>query len=220
MKVEGTPRRLVIVGAGGFGREVATWAAAVPPSDRDWELGAFLDANRDALARYKVPWPIIGDPATYLPEARDRFICAIGDPATKLAICRQLLDRGAMFTTLCHPTVVIGGNGHIGMGAILCPYAIITDSVEIGDFVTVNVHSTIGHDATIGSGSTLSGHCDVTGFARLDEAVFLGTSAVILPKVHVESFARVGAGSVVLRNVRAGSTVFGVPAVEMPAVRR
>jgi len=220
MSVGSQLKRLIIVGAGGFGREVATWAAAVPASDRDWETGAFLDANRDALATYTFPWPVIGDPASYVPEPRDRFVCAIGDPTTKLAICQQLLDRGAVFTTLRHPTVLVGGNTRIGVGAIMCPYAIITDSVTIGDFVTINVHTTIGHDVTIGRGSTLSSHCDVTGFARLGEGAFLGSSAVILPKVQVEDFARVGAGSVVLRNVRAGSTVFGVPAVEMPAVRR
>lgn len=205
--------RLVIVGAGGFGREVARWAAAVPPSDRDWELGAFLDAKPDALAGHDIPWSIAGDPATYRPLVTDRFICAIGDPKTKLSVCRQLTERGAVFTSLRHPTAVVGSSSRIGEGAILCPYAILTDSATLGRFVTLNVHATVGHDATIGDGSTLSGHCDVTGFARLGQGVFLGSSAVILPRVEVGDFACVGAGSVVVRRVPAGATVFGVPAM-------
>ena len=90
--------RLVIVGAGGFGREVARWAGAVAPTDRDWELGAFLDANPDALARYDVPWAIVGDPATYQPRPTDRFICAIGDRDARGAGMPGAVVAGSFWT--------------------------------------------------------------------------------------------------------------------------
>ena len=58
----------------------------------------------------------------------------------------------------------------------------------------------------------MSGHCDITGGAKLKEGAFLGSHAVIIPKVTVGEYAVVGAGSVVIRTVGAGVTVFGVPA--------
>jgi len=81
--------------------------------------------------------------------------------------------------------------------------------------VIVNLNSTIGHDATIGSYSTLSCHVDVTGWAKVGESVFLGSHASVLPRAKIGAMARVGAGSVVLRAVRPGTTVFGVPAKQI-----
>ena len=73
----------------------------------------------------------------------------------------------------------------------------------------------MGHDTVLGPGTTLSGHCDVTGGAKLGRAVFLGSHASITPNVVVGDAARVGAGSIVIRRVRPGKSVFGVPATEI-----
>lgn len=205
-------KRLLIIGAGGFGREVLTWANQVTPGERPWSECAFLDGNAQALEGYGVEVPIIGDPITYQPQPGDMFLCALGDPATKLKLCRHLREQGATFWTLIHPTAIIGDRCRIGEGTILCPRAILTSDVTVGDFVTFNVASGAGHDAVIGDGCTLSGHVDITGFARLGEGVFLGSHASVLPSVHVGDYAKVGAGSVVMRRVKSGVTVFGVPA--------
>ncbi|MHC4504810.1 MAG: transferase, partial [Planctomycetota bacterium] len=54
-------------------------------------------------------------------------------------------------------------------------------------------------------------HVDINGGAVLEEGVFVGSHGVVLPGAHVGAWARVGAGSVVLRNVPPDTTVFGVP---------
>ena len=208
-------KRLIIIGAGGFGREVLSWAMDVPSENRDWEVGGFLDANQKALEGYDCNLPILADPMSYLPSQGDCFICAIGHPATKLQVCNSLSEKRAEFITLVHPTAVIGMRCSIGKGCIFCPGSIITTDVKVGDFVTINAHATIGHDAVVGRGSTLSGHVDITGFASLGEGVFLGSHAVILPKAKVGDYAIIGAGSVVLKKVKAGTTVIGVPAKQI-----
>ncbi len=208
-------KRLMIIGAGGFGREVLHWALDVLPQNRNWEVCGFLDADPAVLDVYDCDFPILDDPLNYFPKADDCFICAIGHPSTKLQVCRQLKERGAQFITLIHPTAIIGSRSIIGEGCIFCPGSIITVDVTIGDFVTANLHSTIGHNAVVGQGSTLSGHADVTGFAILGEGVFLGSHAVVLPGAKIGDYAVVGAGSVVLKKVKAGATVMGVPAKQI-----
>jgi sugar O-acyltransferase (sialic acid O-acetyltransferase NeuD family) len=207
--------RLLIIGAGAFGREVLNWAQDVSLQNQEWEVGGFLDANPAALNGYDCKFPILADPLTYLPCQGDYFICAIGHTATKLYVCRHLKGRGAQFITLIHPAAVIGNRCSIGEGCIFCPGAIVTTDVKISDFVTVNIQASIGHDAVIGEGCTLSGHVDITGFASLGEGVFLGSHAVVLPKAKVGDYAIVGAGSVVLKRVKAGTTVMGVPAKQV-----
>jgi sugar O-acyltransferase (sialic acid O-acetyltransferase NeuD family) len=204
--------KLVIVGAGGFGREVLAIAANSPAYGAEWVIGGFLDRDPNALERYDTQYAIIGDPETYAPTRDDLFICAIGDPEIKLAICRSLVVRGARFTSLIHSTALVGDRSQFGQGCILCPYTNVTTDVRIGDFVTLNAHSGIGHDAIVGDGCTLSAFCDVTGHAQLGEGTFMGSHSCVLPGVAVGRYARIGAGTAVIRPVGPGATVMGVPA--------
>jgi sugar O-acyltransferase (sialic acid O-acetyltransferase NeuD family) len=207
--------RLLIIGAGGFGREVYAWAGQIPRDERDWEVGGFLDANLRALEGFQYPISVLADPAVYAPQAGDCFACAIGDPKTRLSLCRGIRSRGGRFVTLRHPSVIMGTNCRIGDGCILCPGAVLTSDVTLGDFVVVNVYACVAHDVVVGDGSILSPHSDVNGFGRLGEGVFLGTHAAVLPGAKVGDYGVVGAGSVVLKRVASYATVIGVPAKQI-----
>jgi len=184
----------------------------VEPTQSEWQIGGFLDANPAALEGLGVPLAILGDPAVFAPNENDLCLCAIGDPATKERVVNSLAGRGAHFATLIHPSVIVGADCSIGEGCILCPRAVVTTHVTLGRFVTLNLAATVGHDARVGAWSTLSDHVDITGRVTLGEAVFAGSHACVLPGLRVGDRAVVGAGTVVTRNVLAGATVFGVPA--------
>lgn len=208
------PKRLLIVGAGGFGREVLAWAEDVAnAADRPpWSDVAFLDGDPNALDGYRVDNQIVGDPDTHAPSGDEVFACAIGDPAAKLRVCRSLRDRGARFTTLVHPTAMVGPRCRLGEGVVLCPQATLTVDVTLGDFVALNARAGVGHDAVLGDGCTVSAYCDITGRCRLGEGVFLGSHAAMLPGSTAGEYARVAAGSVVYRRVAPHATVSGAPA--------
>lgn len=202
--------RLLIIGAGGFGREVLQWALDIQnQGEVDWEVGGFLDANQKAFEQFDIEFPIVGDSANWRPSPEDRFICAIGDPTIRLRICRELQQRGARFISLVHPTAIVGSRCRIGTGTILCPGVTVTVDATIGDFVILNVRSCVGHDAHVGDGCTVNDFCDITGNAKLGEGVFLGSHSSVTPSAKVGDYARVGAGSVVVRRVRANTTVMG-----------
>ncbi|CAK8723204.1 MAG: sugar O-acyltransferase, sialic acid O-acetyltransferase NeuD family [Candidatus Electronema aureum] len=213
--IENVMKKLIIIGAGGFGREVLCWALDCQTVQNDWRVYGFLDENLRALQGFDCPCQLVGYPSSYIPAQDEVFICAIGDPRIKLSICEIFMSRGAQFINLIHPTALIGLNNKIGQGCIFCPRSAITTNVTLGDFVTINAYSGIGHDAVLGKGVTLSAYCDVTGNAVLGEGVFLGSHAVVLPSAKVGDYAIVGAGSVVLKTVKAGVTVMGVPAKQV-----
>lgn len=205
-------KRLVIVGAGGFGREVLQWVQDVQKQDKRWESISFINDKLNSLDDYNLEYEITGTIADYVPVKGEEIICAIGDPEGRLKVCSYLLERGAIFTNIIHPTAVIGKQNVLGKGIIICPGSIITTNVRVEDFVIINCLTTIGHDVVIEKGCTISSHCDITGNSYLEKGVFLGSGARVLPNSRVEKNAKVGAGSVVLRRVKESTTVFGNPA--------
>lgn len=205
-------KRVIIVGAGGFGREVFNWAKDHPDCGKVWEITGFLDDNPQALEGFNYEVPILGPVSDHQPAADELFLCAIGTPTIKRAVCQQLLDRGGVFLTLVHPSVIIGRNVQLGRGVILCPGVVLTCDIRVGDFAMINCLSSAGHDAWIGNWATISAHCDMTGRTELGEMAFMGSGSCILPGKKVGPRALVGVGSVVLGNVRADSKVFGNPA--------
>jgi sugar O-acyltransferase (sialic acid O-acetyltransferase NeuD family) len=205
-------KRLLIVGAGGFGREVLYFLSHIDRGQRDWAFGGFVDDNAHALDGYDYAAKIVSGTRDYVANDADRLLIAIGEPRTKAKVIETLRGRGANFASFVHPTAKVGNNVRLGDGVVICPHVCIPCDADVGAFVHLNTNTTIAHDTVIGEGSTLSGHCDVTGGAKLGREVFLGSRVTVLPNVTVGERARVGAGSIVVRNVEAGTTVFGNPA--------
>lgn len=205
-------KRLLIVGAGGFGREMSHWVRQHPDHGVRWTFGGFLDDNAAALDGFSRDPGVVGTIRDYAPSAGDLLVCALGLPRPKKAVVEALLARGAEFLTFVHPAATIGGHVTLGEGTVVCPGAVLSSDIRIGRFVTINLCATVCHDAHVGDYSTLSCHVDITGFCKVGEGVFLGSHAGMIPKAAVGDWALVGAGSMVMMPVPPGSTVMGVPA--------
>ena len=202
-------KQLVIIGAGGFGREVLAWARQ---ATEPWTVKGFVDDNLRALDGFQKNVPVLGRVDDYQPEDSDVFVCAIGNVEFKRRKIESIGRRGGEFVRVVHSSAAIGENVSLGHGVILCPHTVVCSDAKLGNFVTVNLHSTVAHDAVIGRWSQLHCHVDITGGVILGERVLVGSHASILPGVRVGDGATVGAGSVVMKDVPAGATVFGAPA--------
>jgi sugar O-acyltransferase (sialic acid O-acetyltransferase NeuD family) len=205
-------KKLIIIGAGGFGREVLAFARSIPRIYRDWDVFGFLDDNTSALRNFNIGVEILGPIADYKPSDDEVFTCAIAEPLVRLQICRNLMQKGATFVNIISPSATIGENTSIGRGLIRGAFSAVSVNVQVGDFVIINSYSSLGHDAVMEEGCTISAYCEVAGGARVGEGSFLGSHSVILPTLKVGRYAKVGAGSIVVRNVKDGATVFGNPA--------
>lgn len=207
------PNRLVIAGAGAFGRELMCWADIAVGAT--WGSMAWVDDDPQALDGFDYSLPWLGTFADYQPAADDLCIVSAGTTATKQRLVAGLKAQGACFATLVHPSAIVARTAKLGEGCVICPLAFISADARLGKFVIVNGLSSVGHDVVLGDYSTLSAHVDLTGHVVVGEGAFFGTGAKVTPKVKIGSHAVIGAGATVIRTVPAGGTVFTMPAKKL-----
>jgi len=204
--------RLIIVGAGGFGREALEWALQSKEDNVTWRVAGFIDDDPDVLHGFDVSYPILGRIFDWQPKPDERFVVAIGSPRTKKLIASRLAEKGAIFENVIHKTVTLATTARLGCGIILCPNVVISDHAIINDHTAININSSVGHDACVGVYATISSYCDITAKVSLGEGVFLGSSVCIVPRRKIGRNVYVCAGSVVMNDVQADAKVMGVPA--------
>ncbi len=202
--------RILIVGAGGFGREVLQWARDAWPEACD-RIAGFLSADAYVLDGCDCGIHIVGSPDTHRPVVGDAHLLAIGVPYARRRVAESLIARGAEFLTLVHPTAVLASSAQIGQGSIICPYSIVSDSARVGRFVAMNYHTSLGHDASAGDFAVLSPYATLGGNAHIEQDVFLGLHASVGPGKTVGARSKVSANSCVLTSAPSDSIVFGVP---------
>jgi sugar O-acyltransferase (sialic acid O-acetyltransferase NeuD family) len=208
-------KNLVIVGAGGFGREVLNLAIDCNKLMNNYNIKGFVDDNIFALDNFTGYPPVLSSIKEYKIEKDDVFVCAIGNIQLKKEICSYLLQNGANFTNLIHPSSRININARIGNGVLIFMNSNISNDCFIGDFVTIQGYVGLGHDTVIGEWSHINTYSFTGGGVTLGNEVLLNTRSTILPKVTICSNAVVGACSLVVRSINEPITVFGIPAKKL-----
>lgn len=153
-------QNLIIIGAGGLGREVYDLAI----DTGEYTVRGFVDANTAANPGVA---PVLGTPGTYQIQAGDVFICAIGNPQKRREVVRAMKEKAANFATLIHPTAIISPTAIVEEGCIIKPYVTIGSKAHIGAHTVLQPHCTVEHDVQvacfclIGANSTLQGECKI-----------------------------------------------------------
>lgn len=176
--------------------------------------GGFIDDNTGALDGFENYPPVLGTISDYIPQADDVFTFSIGGDSRRKCI-ESLLARGAEFINLIHRTARIGSNVRLGKGNIIAAFTTLGADCSVGDYNMIQSYTVIGHDATIGSFNRIDTHVTCVGGITIADETTVHTSAVINHRVSIADRAKVGACSFVIRSVKEGQTVFGVPAKKL-----
>ena len=201
---------LIIVGASGFGREVAWLVERINAEKPTWKLLGFLDDNSKICGQTVDGYAVLGDSICAQNYSDAYYVCAIGSSQIRKSVIEKL--GNVKYATLIDPSVLISNKVTIGDGTIICAGTIITVDVTIGNHVIINLDCTVGHDAVLNHFVTLYPSVNVSGMTNIGECVELGTGAQIIQGEAVHAGSIVGAGAVVVKDIPERCTAVGSPA--------
>lgn len=205
------PRPLIAVGAGNL--EIARLVRAINHRAVVWDLVAYVDDNRALWGRELDGVPVRGavEDVSGSDSAGAFLIISVGATRARRELVERIGGSPERFATLVHPGVDLWGVT-MEPGSLVLEGALISPGVHLAGHCFLNLSTVVAHDSTVGRYSNLTPGALVNGRCSLEEGVYVGSGAVLLPDVHVGAWATVGAGAVVTRDVAPHATVAGVPA--------
>lgn len=202
---------LIIIGAGGFGREVAWLVADINADRTQYELLGFLDDQATGTVE---GYPVLGSIDSWLekPPTGVLVSCAIGDPAVRARTVRRVESAGLNFASLIHPTVRMSKWVNVAPGSIICAGSILTTNIRVQEHSIINIDCTVGHDSVLGRFASLMPGTHISGEVILEDGVYMGTGSVVINRIRIGAWTIVGAGAVVTSDLPDRVVAVGVPA--------
>lgn len=205
-------KQLLIIGAGGMGRCVYNIAINSCGYGTEFIVKGFLEKEVKTMDGYDGYPPIVADDDSYVITPEDVFVCSIGDVKTKTIVVESYRKRGAKFMSLIHKKAILGMNVVLGDGCVIDEGVHIDPDVKVGDNCLIQAQTIIGHDSRIGANVRIDSQSFLVGGTVVDDCATIYTKAMINHNVTIGKNAVVGACSFVIKSVKPGVSVFGIPA--------
>lgn len=203
---------IVIIGAGGFGREVAWLIERINNESPTWKIKGFIDDNEQLWGKQEDNYKVLGG-TDYLKKCGEIYaVCAVGSASVRKRIVSKFQNSKVKFATVIDPSVIISDRVQIGEGTIICACTIITVDVKIGNHVIINLDCTIGHDDIIGDFVTIYPSANISGNVLIGGETELGTGMQIIQGKEIGTNIIIGAGAVVVKDCIDSGTYVGNPA--------
>lgn len=203
---------LIIIGAGGFGREVAWLVERINRVSPTWRLLGFLDDTPELQGKALHGYPVLGKTEALPLYNTAYFVCAIGSSRARKSVIDRLSPLSPRFATLIDPSVILSDRVEIGEGSLICAGSVLTVDISIGRHCVVSVGSTLGHDAVLRDFVTLYPAVNISGKTLIGLGAELGTGTQMIQGKTIGQGSIVGAGSVIIRDIPENCTAVGVPA--------
>ncbi|WP_273401853.1 acetyltransferase [Traorella massiliensis] len=203
-------KEIYIVGASGFGREVA-WL--IDELD-EWSIKGFIDDNPSLLGEIINEIPVIGNSDFLLQTDEIANVCiAIGNPEVR----QEIFNRLRANPNLRYPNVIarnvrIDKTIKMGIGNIICCHSILTVNIKLGNFNHINLDCTIGHDVEMNDYITVYPSVNISGNVKIGSCCEFGTGSQIIQGKRIVNNVVIGASATVVKDIKESGVYVGCPA--------
>lgn len=211
-KFKGEVKDIVIIGAGGVGKETISIIEDINRKKLTWNIKGIIDDNKDLLGKKINGYKVLGG-MDYLKtlDERTNVVVAIANYKVKKDIVKKI-GKKFNFATIIHPTVDVHNSNKIGKGSIVYKGAVMTTNINIGNHVIISPKCGIGHDSIIKDYASLLWNVNISGYDVIEEGTLIGSAATVIQNKTIGKSSIIGAGSVVVKNIESFATAVGVPA--------
>jgi sugar O-acyltransferase (sialic acid O-acetyltransferase NeuD family) len=207
-------KKIVIVGAGGHGREVADILRHQQTQSADFGVLGFVDGDETLHGREIDGLTVLGG-WSWLESARCEemaVICAVGLPEVRKRLVSRAESLGLSFANAISPLAHVSPRARIGRGVMIFPFASLSTNTEVGDHAIINGSASLAHDVTIGSYAVISPGSSLAGNVSIGEGCWIGVGVNVNPSVSIGEWSLIGSGATVIHDVPGHVVAVGVPA--------
>ncbi len=201
-------KKVVIIGAGGHAKVIADMIEKSGD-----EIVGFLDDNKKKGTTIIKEYKVLGDFNNRFPLAIANsdyeFIIAIGDNKKREEISHS---PNLKFYTAIHPSAQIGLDVEIKEGTVIMANACINSSAKIGKHCIINTGAIIEHDNIIEDFVHISPNVALGGTVKIGKNTHVGIGSIIKNNITICENCKIGAGAVVVKDIKEEGTYVGVPA--------
>ena len=140
-------KKLLILGAGGYGKTVADVAAQLGQYARI----AFLDdgaSGENLLGTCEMVFAFLDGETDVYP--------AFGNNQVRMQWLHRLQEAGASIPTLVHPRAYVSPTATLGKGVTVLPMAVVNTGVTVKMGCIINIGALIDHDSVVEEGCHLA----------------------------------------------------------------
>lgn len=205
---------IIIIGAGGVGKEVAFIIEQVNIKTPKWNILGIVDDDKSLWGSEINGYKVLGG-LSILEKLKNQdiksyIVIAIANYKIKKSIAEKLKEN-FKFATIIHPDVFIHDSVKIGEGTVIYPLVIMTTNIIVGNHVIVSPKCGIGHDSIIKDYVSLLWNTNVSGHDIIEEGVLMGSGSTVIQGKVIGEGAIVGAGAVVVKDIDKYTTNVGIP---------
>lgn len=201
----------IIIGAGTYGQTYASYL-----TESGVEIVGFIDDDPTLCGTEVMGIPVIGNfdclKQNSFKERIKNVYCPIGDNAIREQYLSESKDLGYHIPSFFHRSVDIGPDVQMGEANYVLAGSVIMPHTITSDYLMVSMGTTIGHHVTIEKSVFISSGVRIGANLSIKEYAYIGIGATVMSNIgEIGEEALIGAGSVIIRNVEAKTTVVGNP---------
>lgn len=207
-------KKLIIIGAGDFGREVSWVVERINAVSPQWDLLGFVDNAPEKQGAVIDGYPVLGPVSALSAWTEETWVvCSIGTGKTRKRVMEEVLRNPKLLAaTLIDPAAIVGRNAWVGEGSVVCAGTVLAISSRLEAHAIVNLNCTIGHDTVLEPFCTVHPGTNLSGKVHVGTCTDIGTGTKVIQGLTVCQGCTLGAGSVVVRDITEPGTYVGVPA--------